>query len=804
MSIYCDSCSKNKRWNIKHPNIPTKFIINNPNIPDKIDLFIIGDSPSNYEDQTGSYLSDPLGKSIEKFLNQYGNSINIGITNIIRCYDTSFTPKNITACKQYLLEEINKYKPSVIVITGNIGIKELLGIQNNIMDIYSGILWFNNIPVITSLSLSYCKKYPAGKHILIQDLLFAIKIAKKEINISIFNPNYSNKYKYITEDNKKEIFTLLLSTKYIAIDFETYGLNIFSNSFKILCCSLCINQEVFIIDLQQNNKLLIEFIQLINTTNIYLIVHNVYFEGHILNRYYGLNMFMRDRFIDTMLIYPLINQHTKLNLDAISYSVGMLNFKAESEIELDKIKGSKKTKFIYLPDNILHNRCAMDAIATYRVFKKVQYQAKIIKELYNVDISYLINTIIIPLISALLFMTYRGVQINFETVKEIKNNLMNQENIIIDKIYQNKDISNYIQQKGELNFNSTKQLQDFYFKFLNLSCNIRTKTGDYSVSSETLKDLEFLHETIPLILQLRKIRKLISTYLILSSSENIIHTTYKFTNTLRLRSAEPNLQNIPSHGNGKIIKSIYEARPGYYYVEADYSQVELRVAASIMNDPIMKDIYKKNGDIHKSTASIILNIPENQIQTEDRYKAKSANFGLLYGQTPEGFRKYAKSNYNLILSSNEAELFHTRFFNTYIGVKEYNNKTRNKLQRQGIAPILYENILVYIRYLHSIGSENKNHEGLNSGINTTIQGSASLFTLKSIAIFFKLYRTKKILFYPLLTIHDSIIFEVPESCKIEIVKMQIKYIMESYKLKNEVQLKVDFKSGKTWGDLKDC
>ena len=352
----------------------------------------------------------------------------------------------------------------------------------------------------------------------------------------------------------------------------------------------------------------------------------------------------------------------------------------------------------------------------------------------------------------------------------------------------------------EFNIASPKQLAIVLFELMKLPVIKKTKTG-YSVDEEVLEELKYKEEEIAkYLLDYRKLTKLVSTYIetlpkLVDKNERI-HTTFNQTGTAtgRLSSNDPNLQNIPARSDeGARLREGFTAREGYYLASFDYSQIELRVLASVSEDENLVDAYNNDLDLHDLTARKIFDLSsEDTVTREMRSVAKIVNFSIIYGKTPFGLSK------ELGITQSEAKLYIERYFGQYPKVKELESKIIEEATEKGFVETIYGRK----RAIPELKSKNKQvkNSGERMAVNTVIQGSAADI-LKIIMV--KLYKefegNDEI--YMNLQVHDELLFEIKED-KIDYYMEKIKKIMEEGVVLPKVKLKVNGSYGKNWAETK--
>ena len=402
----------------------------------------------------------------------------------------------------------------------------------------------------------------------------------------------------------------------------------------------------------------------------------------------------------------------------------------------------------------------------------------------------LYNEIEIPLLKTLAKMEIEGINLDVKFLKKLSERTTNELEDITKEIYELAG--------EEFNISSPKQLGEVLFDKMKIISNPKkTKTGQYSTSEEVLNELSSKSDLVKLVLKFRSISKLLNTYINslpkqLDKYTNRIHTEYVQTvaSTGRLSSINPNLQNIPIRTNrGREVRKAFIARnKDYFLMAADYSQIELRIIASLSNEENMINAFKKNEDIHASTASAVFNVPINQVSKEQRSNAKVVNFGIIYGVSAFGLSNQTK------LNRTESKELIEKYFEKYPKLKQYINNQISFARNNGYV----ETVLGRRRYLKDINSQNSVVRGAaeRNAINAPVQGSAAdIIKIAMINIQKKLskgnYKSKM-----LLQIHDELVFDVfkPELNKmIELTKNEMEKAFEI-----NVPLTVDLNYGLNW------
>lgn len=435
-----------------------------------------------------------------------------------------------------------------------------------------------------------------------------------------------------------------------------------------------------------------------------------------------------------------------------------------SEMEISNI--SKATKAIFL--------------ASSHLLKKLEEEGML--RLYN--------EIEMPLVTTLASMEHTGMHVDKNKIKSFDIMISEKIEELTRKIYELAE--------EEFNINSTKQLGIILFEKLGLKGARKTKTG-YSTDKEVLEGLESQHEIIPLLLEYRTLAKLKSTYVdSLASkieSDNRIHTTFMQTVTAtgRLSSVEPNLQNIPIRQEiGGKIREFFTAKDEYMIIDADYSQIELRMLADISKDQTMIDAFNSNEDIHTITASKVFNVKPEEVTPELRRRAKAVNFGIVYGISEYGLAK------NINSSSKEAKEYIQMYLEKYSKIADFMKDIVDKSKRLGYVSTIFGRR----RYIKEFQSKNKNiiKFGERVAMNTPIQGSAADIIKLAMNRIYNRLKENNLKSKLIMQVHDELLIECP-ICEVDMASKILKEEMENV-IKLSVPLTVDLNVGKNWYEAK--
>lgn len=404
--------------------------------------------------------------------------------------------------------------------------------------------------------------------------------------------------------------------------------------------------------------------------------------------------------------------------------------------------------------------------------------------------SHLMFDIEIPLSEVLASMELEGFKVDKEGITDFGRRLEQDIAALHESIYE--DVG------YEFNINSPKQLATALFEDLGLPAKKKTKSG-YSTNADVLESLQYAHPVVKKVLDYRTFAKLKSTYcdglVKVIGDDGRIHSTLNQTETRtgRISSAEPNLQNIPVRSAlGKEMRKFFSAGSGKILVDADYSQIELRVLADIANDKTMIDSFNSERDIHTETASQVFNMPENMVTPLMRSRAKAVNFGIVYGI---GAFSLAK---DIGVTRKEADSYIKGYLNHFSGVDRYMKDVINDAKEKGYAETLFSRR----RYLPELSASNAITRGFGERVarNMPIQGTAAdIIKIAMIRVYNRL-KSESLNARLILQVHDELIVEADESEKEQVEAILSEEMENACKMK--VKLKADVQSGKTWYDCK--
>lgn len=604
-----------------------------------------------------------------------------------------------------------------------------------------------------------------------------------------FNENVA-----ITENNMSEnIFeiTNIDELKIMSDEAKEHGIltfktiteekNIITDNIIQLAITITGNTQYYInfMDFKDGEGLLNVLKEILEDDNIKKIGHNLKKEIIHFHRY---SINICNLHFDTMIGEYLIDPaRPNYNLKDLA-----LQYLGEEIISEEKLTGRGKNQISIWE---VSNDELKKLICSYvRIIDKIHYFIK--AELKNLDMEELYYEIELPLTKVLASMELQGIKVDRDILLDLEIEFKEKIEQLTEEIYNLSGV--------QFNINSPKQLGEVLFEKLGLPPVKKTKTG-YSTNAEVLEKLYDQHYVVPKILEYRQITKLKSTYAdgllnIINPATNRIHSNFNQTvvSTGRISSTEPNLQNIPTRLEiGRRLRKVFICDEGNIFIDADYSQIELRVLAHIANDENLIDAFVKDQDIHKRTASEILGIPMDEVTPSMRNSAKAVNFGIVYGISDFGLSR------NLDIPVNKAKQYIDSYFKKYPSIKQYMQNIVKEAKENGyVSTILHRR-----RYLPELKSSNFNvrNFGERMAMNTPIQGSAAdIIKIAMVKIYEKL---KEGNFKAKLTlqVHDELLIECPED-ELEAVTKILQQSMENA-VKISVPLKVDISYANNWYDV---
>ncbi len=595
------------------------------------------------------------------------------------------------------------------------------------------------------------------------------------------NPKSKEKYSLVNTDAAfAEFLTAAEKQKVIAVDTESTNVDPFRA--ELLGISICWQAgTAYYINVKDHATWLPKIRAFLENPKIKKVGHNIKYDLAML---WQVDIDLRPITFDSMVASYLLNPGSRgHSLDNLAYET--FGYEMQSITELIG-KGKDQITMDMVPLDKVSWYAAEDADYTWQLY---QYFTT---ELEEKNMTGLMEKIEVPLIPVLAMLEQNGVHIDTKFLGDLSKKTGAKIESLEKKIY---DLAG-----TEFNINSPMQLKEVLFEKLKISSEgiSKTKTG-LSTAAAELEKLKDKHEIIPLLQEYRELAKLKSTYLdalpqLVNPKTKRVHTSFNqtITATGRLSSSDPNLQNIPIRTEeGRKIREAFVAAPGYSIVAADYSQIELRIIASIANDERMIKSFAEGEDIHRRTAADVNQIPLEEVTKQQRYEAKEVNFGILYGMGAWGLATRQG------MSRERARAFIEKYFMVHPEIQEYIAATIALAHEQGYVETLFGRR----RYLPDI---NASMPRVRAGaermaINMPIQGTAAdLMKVAMINIYQKLpdvsAETKMIL-----QVHDELVFEVPDSEVQQVAAFIVEEMNTAYQLRVPIETEVEV--GQNWGAL---
>jgi len=596
--------------------------------------------------------------------------------------------------------------------------------------------------------------------------------------------NTAHDYQLVdTPELRKRLVKYLLVQDEISFDTETDNLDPIEANMVGIAFSYQKGEAYYVPtppdDKAETQLIVDEFRPVFESEKISKIAQNAKYDVQIMKNY---NIAVKGPIFDTMLAHYLIDPDTRHNMDTLAENY--LNYSPVSITELIGKKGVKQGNMRDVPVHQVVEYAGEDADITYQLKTSLQPM------LEEGTLKKLFEEVEIPLMHVLADIEYNGVKIDVDVLSAMSKEL---------EVEALKAQTEIFEMAGEeFNVASPKQLGVVLFDKLKLIDKPKkTKTGQYATGEDILSKLAVEHDIARRILEFREYQKLKSTYVdalptMVSPVDGLVHTDYRqaVAATGRLSSNNPNLQNIPIRTpKGREIRKAFIPRSEEYtLLAADYSQIELRIVASLAKDEGMIEAFKSGRDIHSTTASKVFNVPLEEVDRDMRRKAKEVNFGLIYGISAFGLAQ------NIGISRTEAQQIITAYFNEFPGVKSYMDAQVNKAREFTYV----ETILGRRRYLRDIHSKNMTVRGHaeRNAINAPIQGSAADMIKVAMINIHKWMKQENMKSKMIMQVHDELVFDVHKS-ELEIMKTKIPELMMGA-VELDVPMEVEVGVGENW------
>ena len=810
-----------------------------PSIPQgEVDILFVGEAPGATEAQQGTPFVGRSGQLLREALRETGlDQFVIGITNAVLCHPTDERGNNrtplrieIECCRRRLIDEILTTRPKVVVILGNVALRSLLR-KNGINKFRGTDVWLQEpgCYVVCTLHPASILYNPDQKPLWIRELsrvrnLLVRKRQEVEYRVIRSLEEFSELLRVLQESSS---FAFDIETNNILSPFDDRG-EVTAISFstapgKAFCVPLYYRppkytkeeiasllevhkEELKRSGVRPTKRLLDAYrLELLHTRREEtilkeedlqvvvgelrklfadrektIIAHNGKFDIQWLWK--KLNIPARVDF-DTAVAHFILDENVEHGLKFLAMVYTDMGEYASKFLSEDYpfLAASEEEFFTY--------SCA-DADATYRLYEifRSRLEEEGLMEVFQMVMGF-------QHVAAML--EYGGVTIDVVALRDLKERMRKELEAIAEEIRSRREIKRWEEiRKETFSPLSVHHVSDLFFNCLGLTPLKKTKKGKNSVDRATIEHLAGQHELAELILRYRRTHKILSSFLEKFEEyimpDGKIHARFNVigTKTGRLSSSEPNMQNIPEHCSQEIKRLIIPSYEDGYIVNFDYSQIELRVMASLAEDETMIQAFREGLDIHTRTAQLIFG--KEEVSKEERSFAKKINFGIIYGMSAVGLAE------QLGISIEEAQKFIDRYFQTYPGVARYIRRQKKLIRTHGYV----ESPLGRRRRIPKVFSGDSAivGEAEREAINAPIQSAASDLTQISLCQIFRELRRSRLRARPILTVHDSIVLECHRDDLHEVVRL-VKHIMENPPVDfMRVPIEVEVEYGKNYGD----
>ncbi len=584
-----------------------------------------------------------------------------------------------------------------------------------------------------------------------------------------------------TEEKIDQLLQNILTQKIFSLDTETTGTDPIRAELVGMSFSYTENQAFYVpvpADRTEAQRIVDKFKPVFENPQTLKVGQNIKYDMLVLANY---GVELQGEMFDTMIAHYVLQPELHHGMDYLAEIY--LHYETIKIEELIGPKGKNQKNMRDLDPIHIYRYACEDADVTLKLKNVLE------KELKQNDAEALFRDIEMPLVPVLAYMERNGVRIDTEALKETSRHFTARMNQIEEEVHRLAGV--------EFNIASPKQVGEVLFDRLKITDKPKkTKTGQYVTSEEVLESLKGKHEIVAKILEHRGLKKLLGTYIdalpqLINPETGHIHTSFNQTVTAtgRLSSSNPNLQNIPVRNeDGKEIRKAFIPDEGCEFFSADYSQIELRIMAHLSGDPHMIEAFRANQDIHAATAAKIYKEKLEDVTREQRSKAKTANFGIIYGISVFGLAE------RLGIDRKEAKELIDGYFENYPHVKEYMDSSIQAARQKGYI----ETVFRRRRYLPDINSRNAVVRGYaeRNAINAPIQGSAADIIKVAMIRIYRRFREENLRSKMILQVHDELNFSVLPEEKEKVQQIVIAEMESAYKMK--VPLLADCGWGKNW------
>lgn len=791
----------------------------------KADIMIIGEAPGAREDESHKAFVGPAGVLLTEELEAAGlKRSDCYITNVAKCrppQNRTPTKTEISTCVDaYLEDEISRVNPRYILTVGNSALQGLTG-KSGIKKHRGSVFRYGDAQILATLHPAAILRNPYLRPELKADFQRLGRMVRRE------REDTPTKLRIIKRTAQlNALIKLLMNEPVISWDLETYafdngvrlkgkqvtsGLQEWREESRIVCVSVAWKEgETAVIPIHHKSTpwkdpdaVLASLKGVFERTDCKYIAHNGKFDC----RYLASRKIYNPLTFDTMLAAHMLDENRSKGLKPL----------AEVLLGVDSWGIGEDVKDAFnTPLRRLCTYAAKDADFTLRLYYKFREQLK-----EEPRTARIFKLMMMPASNMLTKIERRGIWVDMERVDErlektkdvvAKLKRMMYKHMPEEKRPQKpaedkRHTKKYLKEIAGLNFNSPPQVAEWLFGDLGLNPLKKTKGGAWSTDESVLLQLAREHDAVKIMLKYRKWSKYLDTYLLPlkykhTDSTGRTHPTYKLFGTVtgRLSCSDPNLQQIPRN---PFLRAVIGAPPGWKFIEADYSQIELRIAAMLAGDPHLLRVFREGRDPHMEMAIDISGLPESEITSEIRKQAKPVNFGFLYGMGAPKFVTYARDNYEVEFTEKEAYAVRDTFFRKWPRLKAWHDRQRRIARNH----LRVQSPIGRIRHLPDMQSGDKEvrAEAERQAINSPVQSFASdLMLLSALQLNTRLHPSKSFIVG---SIHDALGFQCKDESVAEIVPI-IREVMLNPPIKKmfgaelTVPIDVEIKVGQHWGEGK--
>lgn len=760
-------------------------------VPAKV--MVIGEAPGFREDEISRPFSGRSGGLLDEVLGRYGlNREEMFITNVAKCRpEDNRTPTRteLKACRHYLDSEIEAVQPEFILLLGNSALSLLR--KSGIMKHRGSVFKYGDAQVLATVHPAAVLRNPRNRGLFETDVNTFSRMVR-----GIKGTGHTRTYLVKDKRSLAAMCKAILKSEAIAYDLETNGFEEKAEDAKIVTLGVAVKPGlVFVVPIMHPEapwKDPMRVLKIVGNALVYTnakrIAHNAKFDDRWLNQF---GVPVKADF-DTMIAAHVLDENRPKSLKVLSPMI-----LGTDPWAIDMSGGAAMTENLARLATYNGKDCDYTLQLYYHFRDELKREG-------NERSARLFAKLLMPASRALTDIERTGMWIDEERLALRRIEVQGLLHDINEKLTEVMGFA--------ANWNSTRVISELLFNKLNLPILETTEKGAPSTRESVLLRLRHDHEAVNLILEWRKWSKYDSTYLSRWRDIEInsrIHPNYKITGTVtgRLSSGKEegntrgkglNVQQVP---RDLLIRSIIGAPEGWKFIEADFSQVELRIVAHYAQDPTMIRIFNTDGDIHLTTAMQITGKPADKIEKEERKKAKGVNFGFVFGMGANKFVEYARDSYDVVVTDAEAKAYRGRFFDTFSRLQPWHERQRRlALQYKRV-----QSAIGRVRHLPDIDSQDKDvrEESQRQAINSPVQSLASDMMLMSLVTLHAQMPVSEARIVG--TVHDSILFEVRDD-KVDGWVKVIRDTMEHLPLKQKfgvslsVPIRVDIKVGQHWGE----